>query len=76
MRDFFHNYDPIFFISHIDGDCLNSKEGRLEGDALYITAKVKAADNAAVTINGKVYPKVEVKAIPGIIEELRGKAGV
>ncbi len=30
----------------------------------------------AVSINGKVYPKVEVKAIPGIIEELRGKAGV
>ena len=30
----------------------------------------------AVSINGKVYPKVEVKAIPGIIEELRGKAGM
>jgi len=30
----------------------------------------------AVSINGKVYPKVEVKAIPGIIEELRGKAGI
>lgn len=53
MRDFFHNYDPIFFVSHIDGDCINSKEGRLEGDVLYVTATVKAADNAAVTINGK-----------------------
>ena len=28
-----------------------------------------------VTINGKVYPKVEVKAIPGIIEELRKEGG-
>lgn len=25
----------------------------------------------AVTINGKVYPKVEVSAVPGIVEELR-----
>ena len=61
MRDFFHNYDPIFFVSHIDGDCLNNYEGRIEGDALVITAKVKAADNAVVTINGKeaVYDEVE-----------------
>ncbi|MBR2170430.1 MAG: NAD(P)H-dependent oxidoreductase subunit E [Alistipes sp.] len=29
----------------------------------------------AVSINGKVYPKVEVKAIPGIIEELRAQGG-
>lgn len=29
----------------------------------------------AVSINGKVYPKVEVKAIPGIIEELRAEGG-
>ncbi len=29
----------------------------------------------AVSINGKVYPKVEVKAIPGIIEELRKEGG-
>jgi len=30
----------------------------------------------AVSINGKVYPKVEVKAIPAIIEELRAQGGV
>ena len=30
----------------------------------------------AVSINGKVYPKVEVKAIPGIVEELRAEGGV
>jgi NADH-quinone oxidoreductase subunit E/NADP-reducing hydrogenase subunit HndA len=29
----------------------------------------------AVSINGKVDPKVEVKAIPGIIEELRAEGG-
>ena len=29
----------------------------------------------AVSINGKVYPKVEVKAIPGIIEDLRKEGG-
>ncbi|MBQ4036703.1 MAG: NAD(P)H-dependent oxidoreductase subunit E [Clostridia bacterium] len=29
----------------------------------------------AVSINGKVYPKVEVKAIPGIVEELRAQGG-
>ena len=53
MRDFFHNYDPVFFVSHIDGDCVNNKEGRLEGDALYVTVKVKASDNAVIFINGK-----------------------
>lgn len=52
MRDFFHNYDPVFFISHIDGDCINNKEGRLTDEALYITARVKASDNAEITING------------------------
>lgn len=29
----------------------------------------------AVSINGKVYPKVEVKAIPGIINELKEQGG-
>ena len=53
MHDFFHNYDPVFFVSHIDGDCVNNKEGRLEGDALYVTATVKASDNSVITINGK-----------------------
>lgn len=53
MRDFFHKHDPIFFVSHIDGDCINSKEGRLDGEALVIRAVVKAADNAVITINGK-----------------------
>ena len=30
----------------------------------------------AVSINGKVYPKVQVSAVPGIIEELRQQGGL
>ena len=30
----------------------------------------------AVSINGKVYPKVQVRAVPGIIEELRQQGGM
>ena len=30
----------------------------------------------AVSINGKVYPKVQVSAVPGIIEELRQQGGM
>lgn len=52
MRDFFHNYDPVYFVSHIDGDCVNALDGRMEGDALILPVKVKAADNAVITING------------------------
>lgn len=52
MRDFFHNCDPVYFVSHIDGDCVNALDGRMEGDALIIHVTVKAADNAEITING------------------------
>ena len=27
MRDFFRNYDPVYFVSHIDGDCVNERDG-------------------------------------------------
>ena len=52
MRDFFHNYDPVYFVSHIDGDCVNARDGKMEGDALILHVTVKAADNAEITING------------------------
>lgn len=52
MRDFFRKCDPVFFTNFIDGDCLTKHDGRVEGDVLYIKAKVKAADNAVITING------------------------
>lgn len=61
MRDFFREHDPVFFVSHIDGDCINNKEGKLQGEALYVTATVKASDNAEITINGQpaVYDPIE-----------------
>lgn len=52
MRDFFRNYDPVYFASHIDGDCVNAKDGRMEGEALILPVKIKAADNAVITVNG------------------------
>ena len=52
MRDFFRHYDPVYFVSHIDGDCVNTLDGRMEGDALILPVRVKAADNAEITING------------------------
>ena len=52
MRDFFHNYDPVFFKFPIDGDCLNAKDGVERDGVLYIKPIVKAADNAEITVNG------------------------
>ena len=52
MRDFFHNYDPVFFAFPIDGDCLNAHDGVLKDGVLYVKPIVKAADNAEIIING------------------------
>jgi len=52
MRDFFHTFDPVSFVFPIDGDCLNKYDGREAEDVLYITVKVRAADDADLTING------------------------
>lgn len=51
MRDFFHNYDPVFFQFPIDGDCLNRYDGEEKDGVLYIPVRVKAADNACITVN-------------------------
>ena len=51
MRDFFHNYDPVFFQFPIDGDCLNRYDGKEKDGALYIPVRIKAADNAQITVN-------------------------
>ncbi len=53
MRDFFHTYDPVSFVFPIDGDCLNCHDGREEDGVLYITVKIRAAENADLKINGK-----------------------
>ena len=51
MRDFFHFHDPVSFAFPIDGDCLNVNDGRVDGDALFITVKIRAAENAQITVN-------------------------
>lgn len=48
-----------------------SEDGLFTLDALRCIGACAIAP--AVSINGKVYPKVEVSAVPGIIEELRAK---
>ena len=53
MRDFFHVCDPVSFVFPIDGDCLNCHDGREEDGVLYITVKIRAAENAELKINGK-----------------------
>lgn len=53
MRDFFHTYDPVSFVFPIDGDCLNCHDGRVEDGVLYITVKIRAAENADLRINGQ-----------------------
>jgi len=52
MRDFFHTFDPVSFVFPIDGDCLNKYDGREAEDVLYITVKVRAAEDAELTVNG------------------------
>ena len=53
MRDFFHVCDPVSFVFPIDGDCLNCYDGREEDGVLYITVKIRAAENADLRINGQ-----------------------
>ncbi len=51
MRDYF-NRGKITFLFPLDGDCLNSADGKADGDRLYIRARVRAGDAAALQING------------------------
>jgi len=53
MRDFFHTTDPVSFVFPIDGDCLGPLDGREDGGTVYITVKIRAAENASITVNGK-----------------------
>ncbi len=53
MRDFFHFHDPVSFAFPIDGDCLNKFDGREEGEALVICVKIRAAENARISVNGR-----------------------
>ncbi len=51
-----------------------SEDGLFTLDALRCIGACGIAP--AVTINGKVYPKVEVSAVPGIVEEYRQQGGI
>ena len=56
---------------------LGVKPGETTEDGLFTLDALRCigacAIAPAVSINGKVYPKVAVNAVPGIIEELRAK---
>ena len=58
-------------------EILNIKPGETTEDGLFTLDALRCigacAIAPAVSINGKVYPKVAVSAVPGIIEELRAK---
>lgn len=51
MKDYFKNGNKMNFAFPIDGDCLNERDGRLEGDILYVTVKIKAEDGAEIFVN-------------------------
>ena len=58
-------------------EILGIKPGETTEDGLFTIDALRCIGACgiapAVSINGKVYPKVEVKAVPGIINELREK---
>ena len=60
-------------------EILGIKPGQTTSDGLFTLDALRCIGACgiapAVTINGKVYPKVEVKAVPGIIKELREEGG-
>ena len=51
-----------------------AREAFADADALLFIGACGIAP--AVSINGKVYPKVQVSAVAGIIEELRQQGGM
>ena len=57
-------------------EILGIKPGETTEDGLFTIDALRCIGACgiapAVSINGKVYPKVEVKAVPGIINELKG----
>ena len=60
-------------------EILNIQPGQTTSDGMFTIDALRCIGACgiapAVTISGKVYPKVSVGSIPGIIEELRAKGG-
>ena len=61
------------------GEILNIKPGETSEDGLFTLDALRCIGACgiapAVTINGKVYPKMTVDAVPGVIEEYRAMGG-
>ncbi len=53
MKNHFQKNAPISFLFPIDGDCLNSRDGREEDGRLTVTARVAAPAGHCVEINGR-----------------------
>lgn len=52
MIDYLREGALVRFVFPIDGDCLNERDGVLDGDVLTISAEVAAPAGAVVTVNG------------------------
>ncbi len=53
MRDVFKRSQPISFVFPIDGDCVNERDGRMDGGGVTLSAAVRAPAGADVFIDGK-----------------------
>ena len=51
MRDYFMKDAPVRFLNFIDGDCVNQRDGRIEGEALMLSITVKTAHGCEVYVN-------------------------
>ena len=62
-----------------DKEILNIKPGETSEDGLFTLDALRCIGACgiapAITINGKVYPKVAVNQVPGIVEEYRKLGG-
>ena len=53
MKDYFRRDKKVRFTFPIDGDCVNSRDGKIVNGKLIITAKVSAESGADIYINDK-----------------------
>ena len=68
MRDFFHNYDPVYFVSNIDGDFVNGFDGRAEGDVLNETLDENAKNLIHEFWYGHAIKRIPAKAVQRLKE--------
>ena len=57
------------------GRAVRDRWVRYDGNWYYLNASGVMLKNTSHTINGKVYPKVQVNNVPNIINELRAEGG-